>query len=79
MTDLFSDLPDTRPAREAIAEGAIALPGFALADCSPITGDLIEHTVAWKSGSDLRKLAGQAIRLKFELKDADVFAMKFNA
>ena len=56
-----------------------ALPGFALADCSPITGDLIEHTVAWKSGSDLRKLAGQAIRLKFELKDADVFAMKFNA
>jgi len=59
--------------------GGKALPGFALADASPITGDFIEHTVLWKSGSDLRKLAGQPIRLKFELKDADVFAMKFNA
>jgi hypothetical protein len=59
--------------------GGKALPGFTLADASPIIGDFIEHTVMWKSGSDLRKLAGQPLRLKFELRDADVFAMKFNA
>jgi hypothetical protein len=56
-----------------------ALAGFALTDCAPITGDFIEHTVAWKSGADLRKLAGQPVRLKFALADADLFAMKFNA
>lgn len=55
-----------------------ALPGFALADCTPITGDFIEHTVNWRGGS-LAAHAGQAVRMKFELKDADVFAMKFNA
>lgn len=59
--------------------GGKALPGFTLADASPIIGDSIEHTVMWKSGSELRKLAGRPVRLKFELKDADVFAMKFNA
>lgn len=55
-----------------------ALPGFALADCTPITGDFIEHTVNWRGGS-LAAHAGKAVRLKFELKDADVFALKFNA
>jgi hypothetical protein len=35
--------------------------------------------VSWKSGADLRKLAGQPVRLKFALADADLFAMKFNA
>lgn len=55
-----------------------ALPGFALADCTPITGDFIEHPVNWRGGS-LAAHAGKAVRVKFELKDADVFAMKFNA
>jgi hypothetical protein len=35
--------------------------------------------VAWKSGADLRKLAGQPVRLKFALQDTNLFAMKFNA
>lgn len=55
-----------------------ALPGFAFADCTPVTGDFIEHTVNWRGGS-LATHAGKPVRMKFELKDADVFAMKFNA
>ncbi len=54
------------------------LPGFAFTDCAPITGDFIDHTVNWRGGS-LATHAGKPVRLKFELKDADVFAMKFNA
>jgi|GEM_PF-4430230 len=53
-----------------------ALPGFALTDCAPITGDFIEHTVNWRGGS-LATHAGKAVRLKFGLDDADVFAYKF--
>lgn len=51
--------------------------GYTLADCPEIIGDRIEHTVNWKSGSDLGKLAGQPIRLRFELKDADLYSLQF--
>lgn len=51
-------------------------PGFAAEDCTPFTGDSIAHTVAWKGG-DLGALAGQWVRLRFVMKDADVFALQF--
>ena len=51
--------------------------GFALDDCPEIIGDRIEHTVSWKSGSDVGKLAGQTVRLRFELKDADLYSLQF--
>lgn len=52
------------------------LPGFASADCTPIAGDFIEHTVAWKGG-DLSSLSGKPVRVRFELKDSDLFAFQF--
>ncbi|OHE80513.1 MAG: hypothetical protein A2107_04055 [Verrucomicrobia bacterium GWF2_62_7] len=54
------------------------LPGFKLDDCPPIFGDAIERTVIWKNGSDVSALAGKPVRLRFVLKDADLFSMKFN-
>ncbi|MEQ1862204.1 MAG: hypothetical protein ABMA13_19990 [Chthoniobacteraceae bacterium] len=53
------------------------LPGFALDDCEETFGDAIERIVAWKAGSDVSALAGKPVRLRFELKDADVFAYQF--
>jgi len=53
------------------------IPGFTLADCPPIFGDTIEHPVAWKVGRDLSALSGQPIRLRFALKDADLYALRF--
>lgn len=53
------------------------LPGFALEDCPPIFGDSIERTVTWKGGGDVSALAGKPVRLRFTLKDADVFAFRF--
>ena len=58
------------------AEGK-ALPGFALDDCPEIYGDEIEHVVSWKGGSDVGELARQGVRLRFELKDADLYAIQF--
>ncbi|MBI4623197.1 MAG: hypothetical protein HY736_08265 [Verrucomicrobia bacterium] len=53
------------------------LPGFALEDCAPIFGDTIERAVTWTKGQDVRSLAGQPVRLRFVLKDADVYAFQF--
>jgi hypothetical protein len=40
-------------------------------------GDKLDRTVTWKNGADLGSLAGKAVRLRFEMKDADVFAFRF--
>ncbi len=50
---------------------------YALDDCPQIIGDRIEHTVRWRSGADVGPLAGKPVRLQFELKDADLFSLKF--
>jgi hypothetical protein len=54
------------------------LPGHALADCKPLTGDHVEQPVEWKGGGDISALAGQAVRLRFAISDADLFAMQFS-
>jgi len=51
--------------------------GFSLSDSIEIYGDSIERPVAWKLGTDVGPLAGKAVRLLFELKDADLFSFRF--
>ncbi len=51
--------------------------GFALPDCPEIFGDAIERAVIWKDGSDVSKLAGKPIRLRFLIKDADLYSIHF--
>ena len=53
------------------------IPGFALADAEPMFGDAIERTVHWKSGSDVGAWAGKPVRLRFVLRDADLYALRF--
>ena len=53
------------------------IPGFTLRDCPEVFGDEIERAVAWKQGSDLSKLAGKPIRVRFVLKDADLYSIRF--
>lgn len=54
------------------------LPGLALADCPPHFGDTIERVVTWRGGSDVGALAGRAVRLRFVLQDADLYAYQFS-
>ncbi|MBI3878881.1 MAG: hypothetical protein HY301_02305 [Verrucomicrobia bacterium] len=58
-------------------EAGAPLPGFALADMPPLYGDEPGAVVKWKTGGDLSALRGKPVRLRFVLKDADVFAMRF--
>jgi hypothetical protein len=52
------------------------LPGFALKDCHEVYGDTLDREVVWKSGSDLSSLQEKAIRFRFVLKSADLYAMR---
>jgi len=51
--------------------------GRALADCHEVFGDQIERVVAWKDGTSVKQLAGTPVRLRFVLKDADLFSFRF--
>ena len=52
-------------------------PGFGLDDCPEVFGDDLERTVTWKSGMDVSRLSGQPVRLRFLLKDADLYSIRF--
>lgn len=54
-----------------------AIPGFTLADSVETIGNEIERAARWKGGNDLSKLAKQAVRLRFAMKDADLYAVRF--
>ncbi len=51
--------------------------GHALADSVEIIGDHIARTVKWNSGSDVSALAAKPIRLRFVMKDADLYSLRF--
>jgi len=53
------------------------IPGFMLDECPEIYGDEIEKVVEWKSHSDLGQISGQVIRLRFVMKDADLYSLRF--
>jgi len=51
--------------------------GFSLDDCVELLGDDIERVVRWSSGSDVGSLEGVPVRLRFVLRDADLYAFQF--
>ncbi|MBI5775531.1 MAG: hypothetical protein HZA89_17560 [Verrucomicrobia bacterium] len=55
------------------------LPGFALADAQETIGDDVARVAAWKGGSDVSALAGKTVRLRFVMKDADLYSLRFAA
>ena len=54
-----------------------AIEGFGQPDCHEIFGDQIQRVVSWKGGQNLSSLAGQPVRLRFVLKDADLYSFRF--
>lgn len=53
------------------------IPGFASADAPEIYGDDVEFVVPWKAGASLQGLAGKSVRLRFVMKDADLYSIRF--
>ena len=50
--------------------------GFSAEDSAPRFGDSLNERVTWKSGKTWRELNGRLIRLRFSLRDADLYALQ---
>lgn len=59
-------------------ENGKPIPGFEMENCQEIIGNEIKRIVTWSGNADVGSLAGQKVRLKIHLKDADMYALKFN-
>jgi hypothetical protein len=53
------------------------VPGFSLDDCHPQYGDELDRVVSWKSGTEVSRLSGKPVRLRFVLQDADLYSLRF--
>jgi hypothetical protein len=68
---------------EILDERGQALPGFSLEESPVIWGDRIDQPVIWArpaSKTDpapLKRLAGKTVRLRFLMRDADLYAIQF--
>ena len=51
--------------------------GFTFDDADPITESGLDQVVSWRGESDLSRLAGQAIKLRFYVKNAKLYAFQF--
>ena len=58
------------------AEGR-PLPGHGMNECRELVGDEIERSVAWERGCSVSELAGKPVRLRFVMKDADLYSLRF--
>jgi len=51
--------------------------GAPLAESAELIGDQVERKVAWRGLDSLSRWAGQPVRLRVELKDADLYSLRF--
>ncbi len=58
------------------AEGQ-PMAGYSLAEAREQIGNELQRIVSWQGGSDLKGLAGRPVRLRFVMRDADLYALRF--
>lgn len=59
-------------------EAGEPIDGYRLTDCDLIhTANEINRTVTWHGHSDVQRLAGKPVRLRFALRNADLYAFQF--
>ena len=51
--------------------------GLSLEECAEIFGDELERVVTWRNGPELSALAGKPVQLRFVLRDADLYSLRF--
>ena len=55
------------------------LEGFRLRDCIAVETDAIQEVISWKLTADISRLAGKELRLRFVMKDADLYSFQFTS
>jgi len=50
--------------------------GFDISDCDAVVGDSTGHIVTWAGKSNISRLAGDVVRIKFEMQNAKLYAFE---
>jgi hypothetical protein len=50
---------------------------YSTEECDIIYGNELSHRVTWEGSGDVSRFSGKSVRLKFEMKAADLFAFRF--
>jgi hypothetical protein len=59
-------------------EIGIPVPGFALTEADIIhTANTINRVASWQGRTDVSALAGRTVRLRFVMRDTDLYAFQF--
>ena len=58
-------------------EAGAPISGYTAKDCRELIGDEIERVIAWEGRSSIGALAGKAVRLRFTMRDADIYSFRF--
>ena len=53
------------------------MPGSGLAECPALVGDEIARAVKWEGDGDLGALAGKPVRLRFVMRECDLYSLRF--
>ena len=56
-----------------------AYTGFQLDDCDPVRGDAIAGMITWNGNTDVSRLAGKPVRIRFVMNEADIYSFRFPA
>ena len=51
--------------------------GYKLSDCDELFGDTVDRIVAWQGKTDVSSAIGKTVRLRFLLRDADLYSFQF--
>jgi len=62
---------------EILNKNGNKISGFELENAIEVIGNEIEKTVTWKGNPDLEKLNGKPVRLRFVMKDVDLYSIRF--
>lgn len=63
---------------ELLDESGTPIPGFTDAEATEQIGNEISRRVSWNSGDSVASLKGKAVKIRFLLKDADLFSFRFD-
>ena len=62
---------------ELLDEKGQPIAGFTKSDATPLCCNSVDKVVSWGENRDLGHLAGQAIQIRFSLKDCKLYAFQF--
>ena len=64
---------------EILDESGAPIQGYGVDDCDELLGVEISGYVSWQGSTDLSKISGKPVRVRFVMNDADIYSLRFES